>query len=128
MAILDELNLVNLDDSAIDLLGKVAEAVDGGECPQLWLFLFGLEPGTLGPRVGRFVAVDQVQRPSRQDIEDYLMWFAAWVDRPKDSTALTGIVDALDASLPTSPQHSDWDAFHTLLNDKCTGIAEGTLP
>ncbi|TXH84363.1 hypothetical protein [Thauera aminoaromatica] len=126
--IIDELDLVNLDDTAIELLRRLCQAVDGNECPQVWLFLFGLDPKRLGPRVAPFLSVDQVQRPSRQDIEDYLVWFAGTVGKPLLPGALEQAVDTLDAVLLAAPDHSNWDTFHQMLAQKCSGIAQGTVP
>jgi hypothetical protein len=125
--VIDELNLVNLDESAIELLGRMCQAVDGNECPNVWLLLFGLNPDKLGSR-GRYLVVDRVRRPQRTDIEDYLMWFAATVGKAQRPGALKATIDQLDGALTADPDHETWHSFHDLLGRQCSGIAEGTLP
>jgi hypothetical protein len=126
--IIDELNLVNLDESGIDLVRRLCQAIDAGECPYVWLFVFGLDPAKLGSRLGRFLAIDLVKRPCRQDIEDYIVWFANTIGQPRSSDSLKPTVDELDALLPSVPDHSSWDKFHDMLSQKCFSLAQGTLP
>lgn len=122
--IIDELNLVNLDESAIDLLQRLCQAIDGGECPHVWLFLFGLDPGKLSSRVGRFLPVDLVQRPSRQDIEDYMVSFTKTIGKPRTADSLAQMVDELDALLLSAPDHSSWERFHEMLSQKCSSLVQ----
>lgn len=122
--VIDELNLVNLDQSAIELLGRLCQAVDGSECPNVWLLLFGLNPSKLGSR-GSFLVVDQVARPQPQDIEDYLTWFAQSIKKTPPPAALAASVAQLDAALTADPNHETWQSFHAVLRQQCSAIAAG---
>jgi hypothetical protein len=125
--ILDEFDLVNLDATAIELLRKLCENIQAGECPQLWLFLFGLDPNKLGARIAQFLPMDVVTRPSRQDIEEYVTWFAGTMGKPLLDKTLKTTVDVLDGTLAANPDHASWDRFHDVLKQKCSGIAQGAL-
>lgn len=125
--VIDELNLANIDESAIALLLSLCDAVDRGECPQLRLFLFGLDPARLGQK-GRFIQADQVRRPTRKDIEDYLTWFSGSIGRELDEVRLTGLVDELDGLLPEAPDHASWEGFHDRLYQKCSDLERGVAP
>lgn len=125
--VIDELNLVNLEPEALDLLGRLSKAIDAGQCPNVWLFLIGLDPNRLGPQVAQFVPVDEVTRPAKDDIKSYMTWFAQSLDSA-DPAAIEAAVDELDAALQPTPSHADWDAFNKLLRDRCTDIAKGVRP
>jgi len=126
--IVDELDLVNLDLSALELLRRLCEAVQRGECDQLWLFLVGLDRQKLGPKVSPYVAVDLVERPRRADIESHIQALAARAGTPLSAGQLKPAVDELDALLPPAPDHAAWEAFHDLLVRKSGDIAKGVLP
>ncbi len=123
--IIDELNLVSLDESAIEVVRRLCHAVDGNECPNVWLFLFGLDPARLGPRVGPYVALDLVCRPTLQDIEDYLRWFAGEAGKQPPPYALEKAAGELDALLLPTPDHANWYLFHEQLGRHCKSIATG---
>jgi hypothetical protein len=129
--IVDELDQVNLDASALELLSQLCEAIEGLECPQVWLFLIGLNPARLIPRVRRAFppsSVDEVRRPARQDIEAYLVWFASTFGKSIPAPALAPLVDGLDALLLPVPDYASWEEFHKSLRQTCSGIEQGTLP
>jgi hypothetical protein len=126
--LIDELNLVNLDATATELLCKLCNAIDARECPNVWLFLIGLDPLKLGPHVAPYVCRDQVLRPRREDIEEFVRWFARAAGKPDDPVALKPTIDDLDVSLPENPNHDHWTSFHEKLTEKCEGIRQGTLP
>lgn len=126
--ILDQLNVVNLDPSAACLLGRLCEAVDAGECPKVRLFFFGLDPGKLPPKVSLFLKVDLVKRPLRQDIEEYVLWFAQAADRPATDAKMAQVIDGLNALLADTPDHDNWFLFHKALQAVCESIKEGVLP
>lgn len=126
--IVDELDMVNLDLSALELLRRLCEAVQRGECDQLWLFLVGLDRLKLGPKVSPYVAVDLVERPLRADIESHIQALAVRAGKPLSEEQLGPAVDELDALLPPAPDHAAWEAFHDLLVRKSGDIAHGVLP
>lgn len=126
--VIDELDLVNLDKSAVEFLCKLCEAVDGNECPNLWLFLLGLEPTKLSAHVAPYIPLDVVHRPERTDIEEFVRWFARTAGRPDDPLVLKPSIDALDALLPPEPNHDHWKQFHSQLHDTCERFRQGTLP
>lgn len=126
--VIDELDLVNLDKSAVEFLCKLCEAVDGNECPNLWLFLLGLEPTKLSAHVAPYIPFDVVLRPERADIEEFIRWFARTAGRSDDAAVLKPTIDALDALLPVDPNHDHWKQFHSRLHDTCERIRQGTLP
>ena len=126
--VIDELDLVNLDKSAVEFLCKLCEAVDGNECPNLWLFLLGLEPTKLSAHVAPYIPLDVVHRPERADIEDFVRWFARTAGRSDDPVALKPTIDALDVLLPPDPNHDHWKQFHAQLHHTCERIRQGTLP
>jgi type II secretory pathway predicted ATPase ExeA len=126
--IVDELDLVNLDLSALELLRRLCEALQRGECDQLWLFLVGLDRQKLGPRVSPYVAIDLVERPRRADIESHIQALAERAGMPLSAGQLKPAVDDLDALLPPAPDHAAWEAFHDLLVRKSGDIANGALP
>lgn len=125
---IDGITPVNLDKSAVDLLRTICVALDTGQCPNLWLFLVGLDPNQLGPDIAPYLHIDRVTRPRREDIENYLLWFADAIGRPHPAHRLKATVDEIDALLPSEPDHSSWHVFHLNLTNKCKGIEEGTLP
>jgi hypothetical protein len=124
--VIDELDLVNLEPEALELLTRLSKAIDAGQCPNVWLFLIGLDPNRLGAQIAQFVPVDLVTRPARGDIESYLTWFARSVGSSEPPTTLAGAVDSLDAVLQPTPSYADWEAFHNLLRDTCGRLAKGT--
>lgn len=125
---IDGFNQVSLDESGIDLLRTLCTALDSRECPNLWLFLIGLDPDRLGSDLEDYVMIDRVGRPKRKDIADYLVWFATTIGRPLTEEQLKKQIDELDATLPLVPQHPDWNAFHAKLTLTCQGIRAGILP
>ena len=124
--VIDELDLVNLEPESLELLARLSKAIDQGQCPNLWLFLIGLDPKGLGTQVGPYVPVDLVTRPKRNDIESYVTWFAQSVSSNEPPAKLAAAVDELDAVLQPAPSYEDWEAFHNLLRDKCTRLKEAT--
>lgn len=123
--VLDELDLVNLEPESLELLARLSKAVDAGQCPNVWLFLVGLDPNRLGAQVAHFVPVDLVTRPARTDIESYITWFARSVNSGEPPARLAAAVDELDAVLQPTPSYADWEAFHDRLRDKCGRLAKG---
>jgi hypothetical protein len=123
--VVDELDLVNLEPESLDLLARLSKAIDAGQCPNVWLFLIGLEPKRLGAQVGQFVPVDLVTRPKKTDIESYMTWFAGSVESNEDPNRIAASVDELDAILQPAPSYADWDAFTEKLQEKCTKLASG---
>lgn len=123
--VIDELDLVNFEPESLDLLSRLSKAIDTGQCPNVWLFLIGLDPNRLGAQVGQFVPVDLVTRPARADIESYVTWFARSVGSGESPANLGAAVDELDEVLQPTPSREDWDAFHDVLRDKCGRLAKG---
>ncbi len=124
---LDEFNLVNIDDSALELLRKLCTAIDAGECPKVWLLLVGLDPAKLDARVGAYLPTDDVERPTQEDIKDYLVWFAQTLGRSVTAASLDQVTAELGALLPDWPGHADWATFHRKLAEKCQAIEQGVL-
>jgi len=121
--VVDQLDLVNLEQESLELLARLSKAIDAGECPNVWLFLIGLDPNRLGPQVAQFVPVDLVTRPSRADIDSYVTWFARSVNSDEPPARLAAAIDELDTTLQPTPSYADWEAFHNLLRDKCGHLA-----
>lgn len=126
--VLDQLNHVCLDPSAIELISRLCEAVDRGECGTLRLLLLGLEPTKLGPHVGVFVKGDQVARPAPQDIADYLTWFAGDVGQPLTEAEAATAAQQLDTKLGADADHQNWSDFHTELRAVCGRIMDPQRP
>jgi hypothetical protein len=123
--VIDELDLVNLEPESLDLLTRLSQAIDAGQCPNVWLFLIGLDPSRLGAQIAQFVPVDQVTRPKRDDIENYVTWFARSVNSSEPSAKIDAAVGQLDAVLQHTPSYADWEAFHMQLRDTCGRLAKG---
>lgn len=123
--ILDQLNAVNLDSSAADVISRLCEAVDARECPNVRLFLFGLDREKLSSRIRGQLLVDLVGRPSKNDISEYLVWFANSANKQLSEQSLETAAAKLDAVLTELPAHAHWATFHEELEDQCRKIKEG---
>jgi len=122
--LVDGINHINLDESALELLRRLCLAIDGGECPNVSLFLVGLDPAVLGSQFTRFMLIDRVGRPQRQDIEDYLKAFADSVGTPRPPVEFAKVAGELDGLLPAAPDHVHWHEFHEALATKCAEIGK----
>ncbi|HLL53439.1 MAG TPA: effector-associated domain EAD1-containing protein [Myxococcaceae bacterium] len=122
--VIDELDQVNLEPETLDLLTRLSKETDAGQCPNVWLFLIGLDPNRLGAQVGQFLPVDVVKRPQKTDIESYVSWFARSVNNGDQATIAT-VVNELDAVLQHTPSYAEWEAFHKLLQLRCRDLAGG---
>ncbi len=73
---------------------QAVRVADLNECPNVWLFLIGLEPTKLSSHVAPYIPLDVVHRPKREDIEEFVRWFARAAGRSDDPVALKPTIDA----------------------------------
>jgi hypothetical protein len=124
--VLDELDLVNLDETAYEFLRRLCRDLEQLQAPNVWLILIGLGPARLG-KAARYLPVDSVHRPLRSDIQEYISWFARSVGKNLTQLTLDNTVASLDNLLPQTPNHQSWDEFHEQLRVTCDGIVQGTV-
>jgi hypothetical protein len=128
--LIDGLNTVRVDKSAISLLVRLCHAIELSECPNLWLILIGIDPEHSDhsefQSLGNLI-VDKASRPELKDIKDYLTWFVTDLGGTLPTKTLEKYANQLDAMLSTQLTHDSWRVFHAELINKCQGIRKEVL-
>ena len=123
--VIDGLNSIRVDNTAIELLQRICDAVQLGEILNLRLILIGLNLQNLDYETATYTPCDQVTRPNLKDIENFLIWFTERVEQVPVMEAIAAFARQLDDLLPATLTHQAWKPFHKELYEKCRGIEEG---
>ena len=126
--LIDGLNLERVGDDVLQLVIRLAEAVDIGECPRLWLVLIGLEPVRLKGDLPEYVRKDETVFPTAGHVKEWLQRLADEHRKELQEGSLTAAMTKLDAVLNGGARdHRFWRPFLTALGTARgdLGLAEG---
>ncbi|MER8569006.1 hypothetical protein NKH85_12490 [Mesorhizobium sp. M0924] len=92
--LVDGLNLPRVGPGIIDLVLRLVQAIDQGECNNVWLVLIGLKPERLTGALPQLVRVDRSSLPLPDHVEE---WLLRLVQEHKSQPADPDLAEARDS-------------------------------
>jgi len=126
--VIDNVHGLQVDQSARDLVWRLCEAVDTGECSNLWLVLVGVAETDAVMSQQIFVS-DRALPPRQQDVRAFIDWFLAQTGKTladpvvaahveEVMTHVANVTDATDGPTKTLA----WQALHGAIHQKCAAL------
>ena len=112
----DGLDRPQASQGALDLVSRLAAAVEQGELEKTWLVLLGLER-PLPTEIDRFVYRDRLMGIDRSDVKLYLGKVAEAREAVIENDALDLMADHVLAGMAIPLQHENMDEFSRRLTD-----------
>ncbi len=126
--IIDNVNGLRVDQTARDLVWRICDAVETGECDNLWLILLGVAETDAVMSQQVFVS-DRALLPQQADVHEFLTWFLSGKGKSLAENELIAHVDEVMAharhlaAATDGPSRSDaWTDLHGAIRRKCEAL------
>ncbi|ESW81888.1 hypothetical protein X770_29090 [Mesorhizobium sp. LSJC269B00] len=126
--LVDGLNLPRVGAAIVDLVLRLAQAIDQGECNNIWLVLIGLKPERLTGALPQLVRIDHSTLPAPDHLKEWIQRLGLEHDKELEDQQLAqalGILMPL-MNVPNPQARLFWPPVLTALADARTQL--GLIP